>query len=82
MASLIGRVEDLIVEHRKVESKAKANWVGRCEIRLGHLGSILVSLERLVGRCATLVPSGKLSKVSMVVALPVLRCFISTVPRK
>jgi hypothetical protein len=28
MASLVGRVEDLVVEDREVESQAEADWVG------------------------------------------------------
>ena len=70
MASLIGRVEDLVVENGEVESKTKTDWVCRCEIGLSNLSSVLVGLKRFVGRCATLVANGELGEVSMVIALP------------
>jgi hypothetical protein len=73
MACLIGRVQDLIVEHGEVEGEAKANWVCWCKVSLSNFGGVLVSLEGLVGRLLPLVANGKLSEVSVVVTLPVMR---------
>ena len=41
MASLIRRVEDLVVEHREVESKTEADGVGRGKLGLGNIGGVL-----------------------------------------
>jgi hypothetical protein len=71
MACLIRRVQDLIVEHRKVESETEADWVGWCKIGLGNFGSILVSLQRLVCRLLALLANGELSEVTVVVTLPI-----------
>jgi hypothetical protein len=70
VACLIRRVEDLIVEDGEVEGKTKADWVCWCKVGLGNFGSILVSLEGLVGRLLSLVANRKLSKVSVVISLP------------
>jgi hypothetical protein len=45
MASLIRRVENLVVEDGEVEGKTKANRVRRSKIGLGNFGGSLVSLE-------------------------------------
>ena len=73
MACLIRRVQDLIVEHREIEGKTKADWVCWCKVGLSNFGSVLVSLEGLVGGLLSLVANGKLSKVSVVITLPVMR---------
>ena len=73
VASLIWGVQDLIVEDREVEGKTKTDWVGWCEIGLGDFGSILVSLQRLVGRLLALITNGKLSKITVVITLPVIK---------
>jgi hypothetical protein len=70
MARLIRRVQDLIVENGEVESETKADWVGWSKVSLGDFGSVLVGLERLVGRLLSLVADGKLSKITVVVSLP------------
>jgi hypothetical protein len=36
LASLVGGVEDLIVEHREVESQSQTNRVGRRQVGLGN----------------------------------------------
>lgn len=72
VACLIRGVQDLIVEHGEVKSKTKADWVGRCKVGLGNLSGILVSLKRLVGGLLAFVANGELSKVTVVVTLPVL----------
>jgi hypothetical protein len=73
MASLIRRVQDFIVENGEVKSQTQANWVGWCKVGLCNFGGVLVSLEGLVGRLLSLVTNGKLSKVTVVIALPVVK---------
>ena len=70
MARLIRRVQDFIVEHRKVESETEADWLSWCKISLGNFGSILVGLQRLVRRLLALLANSELSKVTVVVTLP------------
>lgn len=70
MARLVWRVQDFIVEHRKVESETEADWVSWCKISLGNFGSILVGLQRLVCRLLALLANSELSKVTVVVTLP------------
>ena len=45
MASLIGRVENFIVENREVQCKTEADWMSRSEIRSCYLGSSFVGLQ-------------------------------------
>ena len=74
LASLIGRVEDLVVENGEVQGETETDGVGRSKVGGGNIGSSLVSLERLVGRGLALVTNGKLGKVAVVVALPEKIC--------
>jgi hypothetical protein len=71
MARLIRRVQDFIVEHRKVECETETDWVSWSKISLGNLGSVLVGLQRLVCRLLALLANGELSKVTVVVTLPI-----------
>ena len=71
MASLVGGVEDLVVEDGEVQRKTEADRVSGRQLRLGNLGGSLVGLERLVGRVLAAVTNGELGKVAVVVALPV-----------
>lgn len=70
MARLVGRIENLVVEHREVESQSQTDRMGRGKLRLRHLGGRLVSLEGLVGRVLALVTDSELGKVAVVVTLP------------
>jgi hypothetical protein len=70
MACLIGRVQNLIIEHGEVECKTKTNWVCWRKISLSNLGSILVGLERLSGGFLALLANGELSEVTVIVTLP------------
>lgn len=70
LASLVGRVEDLVVEDREVQGKTETDGVSGSKVLRGNLGGGLVSLERLVGGCLALVTNGELGKVTVVVALP------------
>ena len=70
MACLVRGVQDLVVEDREVEGKTKADWMGRSQVSLSNLGSVLVSLKGLVGRLLSLVTNGELSEVAVVITLP------------
>ena len=71
MASLIGRVEDLVVEDGEVQGETQTDGVSGRQLVLGNIGGSLVSLEGLVGRVLALVASSKLGEVTVVVTLPV-----------
>lgn len=71
MASLVRRVEDLVVEDGEVEGKAKSDGVGRSEIGRGDLSSSLVCLQRLIGRFLSLIGGSEFGEVTMVITLPV-----------
>lgn len=45
MASLVGRVKDLVVEDGKVQCKTETNGVSGSEIRGCDLGGSLISLQ-------------------------------------
>lgn len=70
MTGLIGRVQDLVVEDRKVQGETQSNGVGWGEIGLSNFGRSFVCLERLVRRFLTLVGSSELGEVAVVVTLP------------
>jgi hypothetical protein len=71
MACLIRRVQNFIIEHGEVEGETKANWVCRRKVSLSNFGSVLVGLERLVGGFLALLTNGELSKVTVIVTLPI-----------
>lgn len=73
VASLVRRVEYLVVEDREVEGETKADRVGGRKIGLSDLGGSFVGLKRLVGRFLSLVGRGELGEVAVVVALPVFK---------
>lgn len=70
LASLVGRVQDLVVEHGEVQRKTEADGVGGGQAAGSDLGGGLVRLERLVGRGLALVADGELGEVAVVVTLP------------
>lgn len=74
LASLVGRVEDLVVEDGEVQGKTKTDGVGGSKVLGSDLSGGLVSLERLVGRGLALVANGELSEVAVVVTLPIKQC--------
>jgi hypothetical protein len=78
VASLVGRVQNLVVEDREVKSESETDGVGRGEISLSNLGGVLVSLERLVGGGLALVTKSELGEVTVVVTLPVRRISSAT----
>lgn len=71
MASLVGGIQDLVVENGEVEGKTQADRVSGRELGLSNLSSSLVSLEGLVGRVLAAVANGELGEVTVVVTLPV-----------
>ena len=73
MASLVGRVEDLVVEHREVEGQTKTDRMGRSEVGLSDFRGALVGLERGIGGSLAAVANGKLGQVAVVVSFPVTR---------
>lgn len=72
VASLVGRVEDLIVEDGEVKSQAQTDGVGRGEVGLSDLRGALVGLERSISGTLTAVANGKLGQIAVVVTLPVI----------
>ena len=73
LASLVGRVEDLVVEDGEVKGKTKADGVSGGKVLGSDLSGGFVSLERLVSRSLALVTNSELGEVAVVVALPVSR---------
>jgi len=71
MASLVGRVEDLIVEDGEVKCQTQTDGVGRGEVSLSDLSGALVGLERSIRSTLTAVANGKLGQIAVVVTLPV-----------
>ena len=69
VASLVGRVEDLVVEDGEVKGEAETDGVGRGEVSLGDLSGGLVGLQRVVGGTLAAVANGELGKVTVVVTL-------------
>jgi hypothetical protein len=72
VASLIGGVQDLVIEDREVQGQTKTDWVCWGEISLSNFGSILVSFKRLVGRSLSLLGNSELGEISMIVTLPTI----------
>lgn len=71
MASLIGGIENLIVENREVQRKTQTNRVSGRQLALCDIGSSLVRLEGLIGRVLTAVANGELGQVAVVITLPI-----------
>lgn len=70
MASLIGGVQNLVVEDGKVQGKTKTDGMRGGQLSLGDFGSSLVCLKRLVGRLLSSIANGELGEVAVVVTLP------------
>jgi hypothetical protein len=70
VASLVRRVEDLVVEHREVKSQTEADGMSGGKVGLSDFGSALVGLERGIGSTLAAVANSELSKVTVVVTLP------------
>jgi hypothetical protein len=70
VASLVGGIEDLVVENGEVKGKSEADRVRGRQLGLGNLGGSLVRLERLVGGVLALVANGELGEITVVVTLP------------
>jgi len=80
VACLIGRIQDFIVENREVKSKTKTDWVCWRKVGLSNFGCIFVSFKRLIGRLLSFVANGELSKVTVVISLPVTKLSASEKP--
>lgn len=72
VASLIGGVQNLVVEDGEVQGETQADGVGGRKLGLSNLSGSLVGVERLVGGVLALVANGELSQVAVVVTLPVV----------
>jgi hypothetical protein len=70
VASLIGGVEDLVVEDGEVEGKTKTDRVCWRKIGLSDFGGVLVGLQGLICRDFPLVTKGELGEVSVIVSFP------------
>ena len=69
VASLIGGVQDFVVEDREVKGESETDGVGRGKVSGGDLGGSLVGLQREVGSTLAAVANGELSEVTVVVTL-------------
>lgn len=72
MASLVRRVEDLVVKDGEVKGKSETDRMRRGKISLGNLGGSLVSLEGSIGGGLAAVADSELSQVTVVITLPVI----------
>ena len=70
VASLVGGVQDLVVEDGEVESETEADRVRGRQFGLCNLGGGLVRIQRLVGRLLSSVTDSELGEVSVVITLP------------
>jgi hypothetical protein len=70
LASLVWRVQNLVVKYGEVQGKTKADWMGWCEVGLGNFCGVLIGLEGLVGGLLTLIANGKLSEITVIITLP------------
>lgn len=71
-AGLVGLVQDLVVEDREVQGKAKADRVSGCQVLVGNGACALVGLEGLLGGLITLLAGCELGEVTVVVTLPAM----------
>jgi hypothetical protein len=70
VASLVRRVEDLVVEDREVKSQTEADGVSGGKVSLSNFSSALVGLERGISSTLAAVANSELGKVTVVVTLP------------
>lgn len=77
VASLVGGIQNLVVEDGEVQGETQADGVSGRKLGLSDLGGGLVGVERLVGRVLALVANGELGQVTVVVTLPVAVVLIS-----
>lgn len=73
VASLVGGVEDLVVEDGEVQGETETDGVGGSKVGLGNLSGGLVGLKGSIGGTLATVADGELGKVTVVVTLPIRR---------
>lgn len=73
VASTVGRVENFVVEDRKVQGKTKSDWVSSSKLNLCDFSSTLVSFVSRCGSLLSVFTSGEFCKVTVVVTLPMKR---------
>ena len=69
LASLLGRVEDLIVEDGEVERQTEADGMRGLHLGLSNLEGLLVSLLRIFENLRSSVTHSHLGKVPVVISL-------------
>jgi hypothetical protein len=69
VASAVGRVEDLVVEHREVEGEAEGDGVGGGQVGEGDVLGRLVGDERVLGGLLAAGAGGELGEVTPVISL-------------
>lgn len=73
MASLVRRVEDLVVEDREVKSQPETDGVGGGKLSLSDFGSTLVGFEGSVGSTLATVANGEFCEITVVVTHPTIK---------
>ena len=68
LASLLGRVEDLVIEDGEVERQTEANWMRRLHLGLRNFKGLLVSLLRIIQHGRAAVSYGNFGKVPVIIA--------------
>lgn len=71
VASAVRRVQDLVVEHREVQGKAKTNRVSGGQLGLCNIRCRLVRIVSVRRSLLPLLAGGELGEVTVVVSLPV-----------
>lgn len=69
-ASTVWRVEDFIIENRKVKGQSQTNWVRWREFDHGDVTSSFVRYQTVLCRLLPVVARGKLRQVPVVISLP------------
>jgi hypothetical protein len=70
LARLVWAVQDLVVEHGKVEGESKTDGMGRWDLGDGDLPGIFVRCERLVSAVLAQIARGDFGEVAMIISFP------------
>lgn len=71
MASLVWRVQNLVVEDREVKGESKSDWVRWRKVVSRDFSGSFVGFKGFVGTSFSLVGHSKFCEISVVVALPI-----------
>merc|ERR1712151_507065 len=72
LASLVGIIQDLVLENGETECQSQADWMSDGEILFGDIMSFLVCRPRALSRLAFCVAVREFSDISVVVGLHLL----------